>query len=553
MLPLDEKGNALSKFNTVGVRAAVRGPIQTVATATGTTYEGAPGYARDAKSELFLLAVSNMVGEGTFYEGASQRDSRYSTLVRQVAVEDLDWTTRFARWLRTEANMRSAALVLAAEAAKASLDAGRSGSRAIVDAVLQRADEPGEMIGYWLSTYGRKIPKPVKRGVADGVRRLYSERSLAKYDSDTHAFRFGDVIDLVHPTPAPDKPWQGVLFGHALDRRHGRDNDIPEELMVLRARAELLATPVDQRRALFSDGERAREVLKSAGMTWESVAGWLQGSMNSKVWEALVPSMGLMALTRNLRSFDEAGMSEQVAAEVAARLMNAEEVARSRQFPFRFYAAFKNVGSLRWSHALETALTHSLSNVPTLPGRTLVLVDQSPSMFPGIYYSGANSKSDIAFAEKAALFGAAVALRAENADLYGYGFKSYKVPFRKGDAVLRTMQKFHQENGTDTLGAMQRWYDGHHRIIVVTDEQTAFTDPYSRSRYGLSALKPIESVIPAHVPVYTWNIAGYQHGHGAGRNWHTFAGMSDAAFRLVPLLEAGKDADWPWMETEPVR
>jgi hypothetical protein len=38
---------------------------------------GAPGYPRDAKGELFLLAVSNMVGEDTFYEASGARDSRF--------------------------------------------------------------------------------------------------------------------------------------------------------------------------------------------------------------------------------------------------------------------------------------------------------------------------------------------------------------------------------------------------------------------------------------------------------------------------------------------
>jgi hypothetical protein len=28
---------------------------------------------------------------------------------------------------------------------------------------------------------------------------------------------------------------------------------------------------------------------------------------------------------------------------------------------------------------------------------------------------------------------------------------------------------------------------------------------------------------------------------------HEFGGMTDATFRLIPLLEAGRDADWPWM------
>jgi len=40
------------------------------------TFEGAPGFVREPKLELFLLAVSNMVGEDTFYEAASDRDAR---------------------------------------------------------------------------------------------------------------------------------------------------------------------------------------------------------------------------------------------------------------------------------------------------------------------------------------------------------------------------------------------------------------------------------------------------------------------------------------------
>jgi hypothetical protein len=43
--------------------------------------------------------------------------------------------------------------------------------------------------------------------LADAVAALYSERSLLKYDAEAEGYRFGDVIDLVHPTPAADKPW----------------------------------------------------------------------------------------------------------------------------------------------------------------------------------------------------------------------------------------------------------------------------------------------------------------------------------------------------------
>jgi hypothetical protein len=128
---------------------------------------------------LFLLAVTNMVGEHTFYESADRRDTRYAELVRTTALSDPDWTARCLRWLRGDANMRTAALVGAAEFVKTHLDAGSGpgpdGSvtnGSVVESVLQRADEPGELLAYWTSVYGRAIPKPIKRGVADAVLRL---------------------------------------------------------------------------------------------------------------------------------------------------------------------------------------------------------------------------------------------------------------------------------------------------------------------------------------------------------------------------------------------
>ena len=66
--------------------------------------------------------------------------------------------------------MRSAAIVMAAEY----VAAGGANGRAVIAAALQRPDEPAEMLGYWFTTHGRNVPMPVKRGVADAVRRLYT-------------------------------------------------------------------------------------------------------------------------------------------------------------------------------------------------------------------------------------------------------------------------------------------------------------------------------------------------------------------------------------------
>ncbi|MEU6408906.1 LAGLIDADG family homing endonuclease [Microbispora sp. NPDC046933] len=917
----------MSKFNRSTTQAATTSPVITETTPTGRTYEGAPGYIRDAKSELFLLAVSNMVGEDTFYEKAGDRDERFRALVHQVAVEDGDWVARFLPWLRGEANMRSAPIVAALEAVKARLAAGlQGGNRELVASVLQRADEPGEALAYWTSRYGRAVPKPVKRGIADAVQRLYTERSLAKYDSGARGFRFGDVIDLVHPTPAGDKRlWQGDLFAHALDRRHNRDKPIPASLRMLRARAELLALPLEERRAVLTVPER----LAAAGMTWEALAGWLQGPMDAQAWSAVIPSMGYMAclaegtpvwlpdgttapiedvvtsrlpvlsydkawdarpvtygpnqpprdrsvgslvpttpvawldngirpvaairfvsgrvieathdhrwitrrqtgrqawewkttsdlqvgdqvpipltasyfggkgdawdgyfigamlggggmtgttpefrgdpddgavafireyaaklgcdvteipmpgcvrlrLTgprhkrnaaidvlreygvwgkraeakalpnepfsrefwigalsglfdtdgrvrerrnakgaphgsvefgvvsrrlaeqvadamlrlgvpsvlreravparkqgvitgrlplhvvevggasalvrlaelldlrvghkaaklrslaerpahvqpaagemhghdpavaidrvaaiesvgekptycvtvepsnlfvangvitgnclRNLRNFDEAGVSDEVAEKVAARLADPEQVARSRQLPFRFYSAYRSAPSLRWGHALDKALTLATRNVPSFKGRTLVLVDTSASMSFGTV----SARSTVTPVQAAALFGITLAARGDQVDLVGFADGTFRHEIRPGASVLREVERFCTRvgevgHGTQIADALRGSWKGHDRAVILSDMQT-MTGYYASG---------VTSAVPASVPLYGFNLAGYKAAAmptGSG-NRHEFGGFSDACFRLIPLLEAGDSAGWPF-------
>ncbi|MFI5682800.1 TROVE domain-containing protein [Streptomyces sp. NPDC051636] len=525
----------MARFNT---KAAKARPTSRV-TSTGRvlrTYEGGRGREREARSELFLLAVSNLVGQNTFYETGADRDDRFATLVRELAVTDPSWTAGLLGWLRGEGNMRTASIVGAAEYVKARLDAGVTdgpSNRRVVDRVLQRPDEPGELLAYWTATYGRALPKPVKRGVADAVRRLYHGKSLLKYDTASKGYRFGDILNLVHAAPDPDKPWQGELFQYALDRRHHPDTAVPPASSpVLTAHRELMALPPERRRAVVTAPDGA-ERLAAAGLTWEALAGWLQGPMDKAAWESVIPSMGSMALARNLRNFDEAGVSDEVAARVAARISDPAEVARSRQFPFRYLAAYQHAPSLRWSYPLEQALGHSLANVPALPGRTLVLVDRSGSMF----YSQVSDRSQLTRADAAAVFGTALALRAADADLVEFGTTSRRVRFTKGESVLKILGRFGNLGGTDTTAAVRKHYRKHDRVLIVTDEQ------YAHSYYG----DPTEQV-PADVPVYTWNLEGYRAGHGpSGKgNRHTFGGLSDAAFRMVSLLEAARDADWPW-------
>lgn len=561
------KREEMTRFNSPSHKAKApvsmaTSPIATVSRQADTrTFEGAAGWTRTAQAELFLLASGAFLdGKGSFYESGEQQDARLRQLVTEVAVEHPQWCLDFATWLRGPGNIRAASIMFAADVVKVRLgkpglsdnEAGELGiNRRIIDAVCQRADEPGEMLAYWTSQYGRRIPKPVKRGVADAVRRLYNERSLLKWDSDSKAYRFGDVLELVHPTPDPDKPNQGALFKYAIDHRHKRVIDVPMALGTIQHNGWL------REQSKLSPGLLLEsDQLKAAGMTWEdalSLAGQ-HGLDKRRVWEAMIPSMQIFALVRNLRNFDEAGVSDEMANYVMGLLKSPDTITKSRMLPFRFLAAYRAANaSLRWSYTLEKALNLSLSNVPHLSGRTLIAVDRSPSMFPEYDYAFPHiKKSDISRADQAAVFGAALALRAENPTLVWFGGQSFEVGVPKGGSVLKLVDSFGRNDGTDIPSTIKRHYAGHDRVIVLTDEQTRQGYfPSNMRSYGGMETTSIDALVPQDVPVYMWNFAGYTASampSGTAARF-TMGGLSDSAFALIPRLEAGVSGGWPW-ETE---
>lgn len=280
----------MARFNTRTLTPQTFSPVTSERTPSGQTYNLAPGFARDARSELFLLAVSNMVGESTFYERAQDRDNRYCSLIRQLAVTegDAEWVAEFLVWLRTEANMRSASLVGAAEYAHARRAAKLPGVRHVVDSVLQRADEPGEFIAYWFTQFGKNtFSGGVKRGVADAMLRLGNEYNYLRYGtSDSRALKWRDVLNLTHPGDKKGSrqhytaDWQRTLFEYIVNSSYDSELVIPEILTRVRARKRLSALTPDERHAFMrrvqSGDQPAREEFYLAmASQWEWAKSWL--------------------------------------------------------------------------------------------------------------------------------------------------------------------------------------------------------------------------------------------------------------------------------------
>lgn len=529
----------MARYNKRPSGIYVQSPIVTPAVATGYTGNRAPGFERDTRSELFLLAVGNFVTQDTHYEKGIARDTRYRSLIHQVAKSDPFWLARFLVWLRTEANMRTASMVGALEFAKA-----RQGMAPLKDApsqtgllrhtiasVLVRGDEPGEALAYWLSTYGRKIPKPVKRGIADAAARLYNERNTLKYDTESRAFRFGDVLELCHV--APDKLYQKDLFPFLIDRRHGR-GEVPEGLHMI-TENQIVRDAVAQGKVhhlLNTD------LLRAAGMTWEDALSLAGRKVPKKdLWEALIPTMNVMALMRNLRNFDEAKVSDQVAQLAINKLTNPDDIRASRVLPMRFLTAYNNAPSLRWSYPLEQALDLSLANVPMLDGDNLILIDTSGSMRNRL-----SDDSELRRWDTAAMFGLALARRAQAATVVSFGARSALFHLTPGASLLRLYQEFRQTHlmggGTPTEQTLQAYYrDGFKRVIIVTDEQA--------DRHGQEA---VGARLPSNVLLVTFNLAGYRMGQGpsGSGNRVTIGGLSDGAFKLLPMLDRRAVGEWPF-------
>lgn len=256
----------MTKFNTVQ---------STPITPTALTFEGGQGFLRSEKQELFLLAVTNMVGEETFYEASTVRDARFNTLIKNITKEDPSWIATFVGYLRNTLNMRSASLVMAVEYVRA----GGLNGRQVVSSACVRADEPAEMLAYFHGKYGRKLPAALKRGIADSAARLFTERNTLKFDGQSKGFRFADVIELTHPKPSAG--WQSDLFKHVLDKRHHAETAvIPLTLVAVQARAELQnLTPYGRHvfmRAIQGGNTENKRLfeLAMAGQ-WEWAKSWL--------------------------------------------------------------------------------------------------------------------------------------------------------------------------------------------------------------------------------------------------------------------------------------
>ena len=319
-------------------------------------HEGAEAFRMSPEMELYTAVVSCALEE-MFYEGKQDRVKRIADLVGKV---DPVFVAKLAVYTRQEMNLRSIPLVLLVELAK--IHSGDNLVSKAVAGTVQRADEIAELLMcyQWLNpSDGIKKLGKLSRGIQNGLKESFNrfdEYQFAKYDRSGQAVKLRDALFLVHP----------------------KAKDAAQQALFDKIVAGTLETPYTWETELSALGQQAFETPEAR-----------TAAVRAK-WEELLDSgkLGYMALLRNLRNILQAGVSPEHMERLCARLSDPDQVARSKQLPFRFLSAYREIRSVQSTYAamvlsaLEAAVKASVVNMEGFDANTNVLVaaDVSGSM-----------------------------------------------------------------------------------------------------------------------------------------------------------------------------
>jgi len=432
------------------------------------THEGAPAAVLTPEQMLRRSVLSCMLWEDEFYEDGVQIAGRIHELVPRVEAEKV---AALAVEARERMKLRHAPLLLVREMARHVTHRSLVGET--LARVIQRADELSEFVAIYWSGGRQPLSAQVKKGLASAFTK-FDEYALAKYDR-AGVVRLRDVLFLSHARPVDEA--QAALWK--------------------RLAANELATPDTWEVALSAAGRK--------------------GEGKREAWERLLAErkLGALAILRNLRNMQEAGVSEELVLGALAALKT------ERVLPFRFLAAARNAP--QWEPALERAMFRALEGRATrLAGHTVLLVDVSGSMEAPLSQRSEMRRQDAAD-------GLAILLReiAEKVTIYTFSERARLVPSRRGMA-LRDALEASQPHGGTYLGralAYVEEYDRarYDRIVVITDEQ-------SHDHVGAPRGKG-----------YVINVASNRNGVGYGE-WTHIDGWSEVVVDYIAALETGDAA-----------
>lgn len=383
---------------------------------------GHVAYEMTLKERLITGVLTSLFGEGKFY-GDNSNDLLED--IRQAIKEDPRFVANLSLYSRREFHLRSISHVLTGELAYSK--EGKPYVRELLNQVVERVDDMTEILSYYISTYGRPLPNSLKKGIADKFI-AFDEYSLGKYNRKK-AIKLKDILCLTHPKPKDKK--QETLFKAILE--------------------DTIKTPV----------------------TWEST---LSKRGNTKeVWEELIEcnKLGYMAMLRNLRNIINARPDN--IEKIYTTLSDENRVLKSKQLPFRYYTAYKNlkkqpnITSKPYS-ALEKAMKISTKNIDELKGLTLIAADVSGSM-----NSNLSDRSDTTCAEIAVLFMAMANHICDEAITVSFDYKLHHNPMSNEGGIITNAESVKVTGGGTDIALPIKYLIEEKiyvdRIIIISDNE----------------------------------------------------------------------------------
>lgn len=524
----------MSKFNSsLSARESVKKRNDVT-----TNFEGGLSFQMDAKTRLYTRCCTALI-EDKFYQTSKKHTNEIIKDIHEVAEENPEFVLKLAAYVRNEMYLRSVPIVILAEAAN--IVECKPYVRKWTPKILRRADEITELVGYWVSRYGdigdhdtasNPFPNSLKKGIADSFDN-FDEYQLDKYNYKGNV-TFRDVLRIVSKKPKNKK--QDAIFNYLVNGKIER-----EYLPKIAAKRDFIRCDT------FDN--KAKELIDKGSVNWEVAIS--QHGNKKEIWEAL--NLPIMAQIRNLRNMlnVEADMGDAI-----SKLRNRNIIKKSRQLPFRFYSALKQIenhNSFQTEEvvdALYDAIEYSVDNIPTLKGKTFIACDISASMTDPI-----SSRSSVTCRDIANLFGAMAHRLCESAKVGAFASDFDLVQLSKKSAIMDNFKKINDiylGYTTDAWKAIDYLIKNNievDRIIIFSDEQTYDFRSFFTEKSVAELVEEYRRKINPNVIVYSIDLNGYGTSHlPLDGKVAKISGWSEKIFDLIDFYEKDKESAVRYIE-----
>jgi 60 kDa SS-A/Ro ribonucleoprotein len=434
--------------------------------ATTTNAAGGPAYAFGPKHALAQLAATGCFN-GTFYVDAKSQLDTLKALIAKV--DDGQFLAKLAIYSRERAFMKDMPAALTAALA--------SHDTVLFHKVFDRVIDNGRVLRTLFQMirsgqFGKKsLSSSVQRAFQRWLNTASVEKLLSASIGDKPSLR--DVLRMARPTPIDNERRAafGWLAGKDAEKwLPATANDLPSQIRLLNAF-----------RGATTEGQQL-ELIGDLHARWDMLSDTAKGP---KVWSAIAKNMGLQALRMNLNTLKRHGVFEVdgMINEVAGRLSDENEIKKSRQFPYQFFAAYMNASD-EIPHAIRSSLHKAAEiacgSVPELSGPVVIGVDVSGSMrSPVTGNRGDGATSKMRCVDVAALVAAAILRRNPDSIVIPFDVNAFDVRVDPSDSILSLSERLAQfgGGGTDcTLPIRKANTELSHRkfagVVLVSDNES---------------------------------------------------------------------------------